>query len=269
MICGVLITGLVLVLSGCGNKKKKKLEHKQYPGYSSSELLQMGKKELKKGHTTDGQNYLKAVIKRGDNEEIIPEATLLLADSYYEQGTVSSYADAIYQYRSFMKYYPRHRRAPYARYQVGMCYYEQRESPDRDLTPVKNALEAFRKVVNNYKNSLYVGPAKKKIRKCRQFFAEREFLIGKFYYQRGSYDAAIKRLKRALEKYSKIYEEPKLYYFLGQSYWESGKRSKGEYYFSKLIRRFPSSKPAEEAKKRLEGKPSPKSVWDKFLPPYF
>ncbi len=262
----LLMVTVMLLAPGC--KKKVTVKTSKYAEYSNEELFSYGTAYAKKGRRVKARVYLEEIVKRGQDDMLTADATILLADTYYEQGTISSYADAIYHYRNLLRYFPKHRRADYCQYQVGLCYFEQRNSHSRDLTAVKESILMFRTVQVNYPDSLFVAPAKKKIRKCYKVLARHEFSVGRFYYKKSNLNAALKRFEVVLNRYSEFYEEPDLYYFMGQTLWDLSREKEGEFYFNKLIRRFPESKFAKEARARMNGKPSPRGFWDRVLPPY-
>jgi outer membrane protein assembly factor BamD len=52
----------------------------------------------------------------------------------------------------------------------------------------------------------------------QEVLAEREFLIGRFYYLRPSYPAAIARLKTLVDRYPLYSRADEALYMIGQSY---------------------------------------------------
>jgi outer membrane protein assembly factor BamD len=127
-----------------------------------------------------------------------PLAELRLGDSLYFD---KNYAEAVVQYEEFKKLHPVHAEIPYAIYQIGMCYFQQMLSVDRDQTVTEKALEQFRYVVENFPQSKYVPEAKTKMQLCQRHLADQEFGIGHFYYRMGHYKAALGRFEEILKKF--------------------------------------------------------------------
>jgi outer membrane protein assembly factor BamD len=127
-----------------------------------------------------------------------PLAELRLGDSLYFD---KNYAEAVVQYEEFKKLHPVHAEVPYAIYQIGMCYFNQMLSTDRDQTVTEKALEQFRYVVENFPQSKYVPEAKTKMQLCQRHLAGQEFGIGHFYYRMGHYKAALGRFEEILKKF--------------------------------------------------------------------
>ncbi len=263
----LVLTALILLAPGC-SKKKSSVELARYSAFSNEELFKLGNSYAVKGRRVKAKNCLQELIKRGQDNMVTANATILLADVNFKDGSANAYADAIYYYRNLLRYFPKHPRADYCQYQVGICFFEQRNSPDRDLSAILESIVAFKKVINNYPDSLYLSATKMRIRECYIIQAEHEFRIGRFYYRKSLYDAAIKRFEVVFNTYSEYYEEPELYYFAGQSLWDLSRQKEAEFYFNKLIRRFPDSKFSKEAHARMNGKKSPKGFWNRVLPPY-
>lgn len=136
-----------------------------------------------------------------------PLAELRLADSLYFD---KNYAEAIVQYEEFKKLHPIHAEIPYAIYRIGMCYFKQMLSVDRDQTVTEKALEQFRYVAENFPQNKYVPDAKTKMQLCQRQLADHEFTIGHFYYRMGHYKAALGRFEEILKKFPDVGLEGKI-----------------------------------------------------------
>ena len=88
-----------------------------------------------------------------------------------------------------------------AQLKVANIHYEQMEKPDRDYTHAMRAEEEYRTLIQEYPDSKMVPQAKQRLREVQEVLAEREYDIGRFYYLRMSYPAAIARLKTLVERY--------------------------------------------------------------------
>jgi outer membrane protein assembly factor BamD len=63
-----------------------------------------------------------------------------------------------------------------------------------------------------------VAEAKKRLLQVQEVIAEREFRVGRFYYLRGSYMAAIARLQSVVDRYPLYSKADEALYLIGQSY---------------------------------------------------
>ncbi len=74
-------------------------------------------------------------------------AELKIADAHYQR---VEYEEAIYAYENFEQLHPRNEAIPYVIYQIGRCYYDQIDTPDRDQTSAQKALEAFQRLTKQF-----------------------------------------------------------------------------------------------------------------------
>lgn len=126
-------------------------------------------------------------------------AELKLADSYFLD---KKYQQAYSQYEQFKELHPTHKMIPYVIYQMGMCYFKQMHSKDQDQDHTRAALKEFVVLVRMYPGSEYITAARDKMEQCWKRLAEHEFYIGKFYYIKNNYHAALRRFERIRDLYS-------------------------------------------------------------------
>jgi outer membrane protein assembly factor BamD len=127
-----------------------------------------------------------------------PLAELRTADALFHN---ESYVEAIPLYEEFKKLHPINPEVPYATYQVGMCYFNQMLSIDRDQTTTEKAIEQFRYLIENSPQNSHAADAKAKLEFCRRHLAEHELYVGRFYYRTGKYKAALGRFEGILKNY--------------------------------------------------------------------
>ena len=176
-------------------------------------------------------------------------AELKVGDCHFLKG---DYVEAIAAYEEFKKIHPTHEEIPYVQYQIGMAYFNQMRTLDRDQTSTKNALSNFEYLIGNYPPSFFTEKAKAKIDVCKKQLADHEFYIANFYYRRRKFQAAASRFEGLLEKFPKQYEEDKALYFLGKSYIELGQWENAREAFTKIINEYPRSIHHKEAKLILD-----------------
>lgn len=128
-------------------------------------------------------------------------AELKIADANYRLG---NYEEAIFAYEEFESLHPRNEAIPYVVYQMGMCYFEEIDTPDRDQVATRKALDIFARLVRDYPNDPYAVKAQEKINHCLRSLAESELRIGLFYYNAGHYKAALRRFKNVLSRYPDV-----------------------------------------------------------------
>jgi outer membrane protein assembly factor BamD len=242
----VLLPLALSLLFGCGGKGKevKKIE-------GEPEILYKG--ALARFNKRD---YSEALKKFEELKSSFPDsppytvwAELKIGDCHFFK---KEYVEAIAAYEEFKKIHPSHEEIPYVQFQIGMSYYNQMHTLDRDQTPTKKALSDFEYLIANFPPSLFTEKAKEKIGLCKKRMADHEFYIGNFYYKQGKFQAAIWRFEGLLEKFPKDPKEDKILYLLGKSYFELEQWEKAELVFTKIITEYPESSYSKEARAILE-----------------
>jgi outer membrane protein assembly factor BamD len=177
-----------------------------------------------------------------------PLAQLKVADSYVQEEEPEL---AVAEYRKFMETYPDHEYASYAQYQIATVYFNEIEGPERGYGGAAKALAEFEKLKTMYPRNPYKEVIDLKIEQCRNTIAEYEYLVGEFYYKKGSYIAALGRFEGLLAKYPGYQGEAAVLYHTGLSYRKLGKPEKAEEYLVRLIEKYPSNTLSEDAQKEL------------------
>jgi len=166
------------------------------------------------------------------------EAIIKKADRLFKE---KDYTGAIEEYKRFLDLHPLHEYAPYAQYRIGLAYFNQIDTIDRDITPVQKAYSAFSLLIKNYPNSKYVSDAKEKLKICREKLAEREFYVGYFYMRTGKYKAAIARFETVLTSYKDTSVVPKTLYYMALTYKREGRSDRALENLNILLARYPES----------------------------
>lgn len=176
-------------------------------------------------------------------------AELKVADCHFLK---KDYVEAIAAYEEFKKIHPTHEEIPYVQYQIGMSYFNQIRTLDRDQTSTKKALSNFEYLVANYPSGLFTEKAKEKVGVCKKQLADHEFYIGNFYYKGGKFQAAARRFEELLKKFPKIPEEDKTLFFLGKSYIVLDQWEKAQAVFTQIVTEYPKSSHYKESRGILD-----------------
>ena len=128
-------------------------------------------------------------------------AELKIADAHYH---LEQYEEAIFAYEEFEKLHPRNEAVPYVIYQIGLCYYDQIDTIDRDQMPARKALETFQRLNKQFPNDQYARSAAEHIPKCLKSLAGNDYYIGVFYYKSKHYKAALQRFMSVLSNYPDV-----------------------------------------------------------------
>ena len=182
-------------------------------------------------------------------ESIYDALTLLKrGEAYFVKG---EYTEASQEFQRFLDLHPLHRMAAFAQYRLGMSYYNQMNTNDRDAGPMEKAIAAFQKVVTQYPESLYIDESREKIGTLKHRQAEHHFYVGQFYYKNSAYPAAISRFKKVLAQEEQGPLAEKTLYYLGLSHYYAGDRKTAQDLFQKLLKEHPRSVYSHESENML------------------
>jgi|SRR5208283_3303850 len=232
---------LLFLLVSCGGKAVKKEEP-----YDPQGNISRAEEDISKEEYAEARKLLLEVKNRDTTKNFAPTAQLKIADSYIKDGEFDSGID---EYRKFIELYPDNQYAYYAQYQIGMAYFNQIESPDRGSGEAKKALQEFIKAKERYPRSPYKEAIELRIEKCKNIMADSEFMVGEYYYKKGSFSAAAGRFEYLLKTYPNYKGEDETLFLLGKCYSALLNKEKAEEFLKILIEKYPSSKYAFEAKK--------------------
>lgn len=125
-------------------------------------------------------------------------AELKIADAYFH---LEQYDEAIVAYESFEKMHPRNEAVPYVIDQIGLSWYNQIDTVDRDASPAKNAMAQFRRLLKQYPDYEHSKEVGGRIETCVDNIAGQELSVANYYKKVKEYKAALKRYQYIVEFY--------------------------------------------------------------------
>jgi outer membrane protein assembly factor BamD len=230
---------LILMLISCASSQKKEEPFEPEAWLARADRL------IEQGEFQEARNLLLEVKNRDTTMKFGPRAQLKIAESYIKEEEPEL---AIEEYRKFLREFPDHSYAPYAQYQIAQLYFQDIRGPERGYGAAKKALEEFERLKTLYPRNPYRDIIDLKIEKCRDIIAAYEFMVGKFYFKKGSFRAARGRLEGLIKNFPDYKDMPEVLYLLWKSYLELGEKDLAQETFTKLITRYPDSKEAKKAK---------------------
>lgn len=145
--------------------------------------------------------------------EVALLAELKAADSNYY---LDKFNEAKTLYEEFEANHPTNEAVPYVLFQIGMCYYSQIGTNDRDPGNAQNAVQAFGRLNRAYPQSPYFVEASARIRAARDFLAQHEFSVASFYLRTDEDKQAQGRLEYLLATYPEASVTPRATELLAQ-----------------------------------------------------
>jgi outer membrane protein assembly factor BamD len=247
---------------GCGNKNTAA----KVPGADSPQpdkiLYDRALTDYEHGRYTEARLSLQTLINSYPDSEYLAKAKLAVADSYYKEGGTEGLTQAVAEYKDYETFFPFLDDAAYAQMQVGMAHYRMMEKADRDSTQAEMAEEEFQTFLLKYPKSPLVPEAEQRLREVQEILAEGDFDVAHFYYLKGDYRASASRLVEVVGRYPLFSQSDHALWMLGDIYRRAARGSKNEQErarwrtqsdveYAKLVREYPLSAYAGDAKKQL------------------
>jgi outer membrane protein assembly factor BamD len=150
---------------------------------------------------TEARQLFAFVYDSFPNDPLGHKAALRVADTYAAKNDVTSLTEARLRYRDFANRYPNDPDRDYALLMVGHTFSARKLRPDRDLSPIREALGAYQQLVNLYPDSRYATEAEERMGGLEELLAEHEWLVAQFYYRNKRWIGAQWRLQYITENY--------------------------------------------------------------------
>jgi outer membrane protein assembly factor BamD len=267
----VLLALLLLLTAACTNKKVNNPLANVGSKQPDKVLFDRAMDAMKHNRFDVSRMTLQTLINTYPDSEYIARAKLAVADSWYAEGGTTALTQAEIEYKDFETFFPNMSEAAEAQLKIANIHYQQMEKPDRDFTHAMRAEDEYRQLIQQYPDSKLVPEAKQRLLEVQEVLAQREFMVGRFYYLRPSYPAAIARLQSVVDRYPLYSGADEALYLLGQSYeseigllraskmQETAKAQAIQEFtknaaaaYDKILTRYPLMDRAEDAKKRLQ-----------------
>ena len=167
-----------------------------------------------------------------------PKSALMAAYAYYSQ---DYYSDSIMELERFLKVYPLNKNLDYAYYLLALCYYEQIIDEKKDLQSMLKAKKNFMFIINNFPNTEYAIDSSFKVDLINDILASKEMYVGRYYFERQKWIAAINRFRTVIDKYeTTIYSEEALHRLV-EIYFIIGLKDESQKYANLLGYNYQSS----------------------------
>ncbi|MGO9240203.1 MAG: outer membrane protein assembly factor BamD [Bryobacteraceae bacterium] len=244
---------LALVVSGgCVHKKYENpiTKDTQQP---DKVLFDKAVKDIEHGRYEIARLTLNTLMNTYDTSEYLAKAKLAIADSWMREGGTHAWAQAEAEYHDFILFYPSMEESAEAQMKICDIHFKQLDKPDRDNTHLLKADEECKNVLSKFPNSRFAPQAAERVRQVQEVVGESEYRVGAFYRSKANYSASANRLQAITDQYPLYSGSDLALWALGDDYAKLGPRfrQKSIEAYQKLVREYPLSMYAEDAKKHL------------------
>ena len=254
----IFIIPLIIITANCSNNKNKIKKPEKTPPLNI--LYKEAFRYFEQGKWNESIELFQKVETNYSFSEWAPRATIMIIYMYYEVGDSLKTLEYIKKYK---KLYPTKKNLDYINFIKALTFYEQINVTSKDITYTKAALKEFKKIINNYPDSIYADESKLKIDLINEQLAGKEIYIARYYMNKSKWIPAIKRLTSVIENYgSTIYSKEALHRLV-EIYYKLGNEKEARKYASILGYNFNDSDWYKKSYKIVEDKnysPSNKKV---------
>ena len=174
------------------------------PQDTVQEIFEAGNDALREKNYKQASIYFSRIKEEHPFSPYALRAELALADAHFLD---EEYWMAVEAYRDFETLHPRNEAIPYVLYQLGVSLRKTYTSIDRSATEVKEAIEYFTRLQQEYPDTEYGRKAPEQIAECRKTLAQREIYIGNVFWGMENYQAAYTRFQHVVQTYPDATEE--------------------------------------------------------------
>jgi outer membrane protein assembly factor BamD len=125
------------------------------------------------------------------------------------------------------------------------------EKPDRDRTEAREAEAEFQTFLQKYPKDPLADKAMQHLREVQEIIAEGDFRVAYFYYVKGDRRAAAARLIGVTRRYPLYSHSDKALWMLGDIFEKSEKKEVAALYYAQIVKNYPLSSMAANAKSKL------------------
>jgi outer membrane protein assembly factor BamD len=252
---GTAALAAVMLTGGCGFHRKKY----ENPITKDTEqpdkvLFDKSIADIEKGRYEVARLTLNTLINTYDSSEYLAKAKLAIADSWMRQSGAEGYAQAEAEYKDFQLFYPTMEEAPEAQSKICDIHIRQMEKADRDPNNALRAEQECRDLLTKYPNSKFAPGTQQRLREIQETLAQAEMVAGGYYYNKGALAAATNRLTGLVGQYPLYSRAAEALWLDANAYSRLGTRfrAKAGDAYARIVRDYPLSPYADQAKKKLQ-----------------
>ncbi len=176
-----------------------------------------------------------------------------IADSWFREGGTNGLAQAEAEYKDFILFYPTMEEAAESQEKVCNIHIRQMEKADRDNKHALRAEEECRQLLIQFPNSKFAPRASQAVRQIQEALAEGEMRVSDFYFKKQSWASSSNRYQSLADQYPLYSRADEANFRAGDAFTKMGARFKDRAgkSFARVVRDYPLSAYADDAKKRL------------------
>jgi outer membrane protein assembly factor BamD len=244
----------LIFFTGCAAQKTattKPAAGSNSPAEADKVLYERAMNDLQHNRFDLSRLSMQTLINTYPDSEYLAKAKLAIADSYFKEGGSTGLTQAVAEYTDFITFFPFLDEAAYAQMQIGMAHYRRMEKSDRDRSEALEAEAALQTFLQKYPHTELTPKAEQRLREVQEVLADGDFRIASFYYIRRMDKASAPRLLDLVNRYPLYSEADRANWMLASIYERNQHNDVATTYYARLVKEYPLSSLAAEAKSKL------------------
>lgn len=144
------------------------------------------------------QSYRRLQFELAPNDSTLAEAHYFVAETEFQTGQL---VEAAHDFRETSDQFPQSSYAPTALLRAGDAQMRLWRRPELDPSYGQSALATYQELAGRYPATAASVRAQVHVRQLREWFADKDYKNGLFYFKRGAYDSGIIYFKDVLANY--------------------------------------------------------------------
>ena len=208
------VVSLAILVACSGDQSGEPLD-----ALTAQAIFERGERQIANGDPDDAAFTFGEIERLYPYSEFASRALIMQAFAYHRD---EDYPNSRASAQRFLDFYPAEDDAPYAAYLLALSYYDQIDEIGRDQGLTFQALQALRRVIEQYPDSEYARTSVLKFDLAFDHLAAKEMEVGRFYLKRGNYVAAANRFRTVVEDFQTTTHTPEALHRLVESYLSLG-----------------------------------------------
>lgn len=244
------------LLGGGGDDKYEELTGTVAPGRDRV-LFEEAAKEVRKGNHETGRLLFSTIINTYPDSAFLALAKLAIADSFYLEGTTSALIQAAQAYLDWLTFFPTDPLADDAMLKVAEAEMRQMGLSDRDISHARKAEQRLKTLLQQYPQTNLRPIVEDRLREAQESLAMHSYQVGNFYLEprykrgKGGLKGAQSRFKEVVDKYPNFSLRDEVLFKLAYTYQQEEEPDEAAKYYQDMLRNFPNSNYADQAKEQL------------------
>jgi outer membrane protein assembly factor BamD len=187
----VAVLAMLAGAIGCAGKQAVVLK-------GADEYFAEGKRALDKKHYPEAIEKLQRVVTNYPGATVVGDAQFYLAEAHFRS---KDYVNAVFEYQRLLDNYPSSAHVAEAQYQIGEASYQQRRRPELDQKETLDALNQFRRFLDDNPDSPLAERARQRVADCRAQLGHKLYLGGRLYQRQKHPEAAESVFREVMRAY--------------------------------------------------------------------